>query len=121
MTANQTTREISRKEYNNLVSGQQAFFDALIKEGRARIVEEETPPVKTAVSTPAPSQQQVPGAVRRPLPKDPIRQLEGLKVTARLIDGSTISGMLEQVWQFDIVIDRIVVLKHALLTIQRMG
>jgi hypothetical protein len=67
MPTKQTTREISRKEYDNLVKGQQAFFDALIKDGRARIVEGEAQPAKPAVSTPAPSQQQVPGEARRPI------------------------------------------------------
>jgi hypothetical protein len=114
LTADQPIREISRAEYDKMVKGQQAFFDALIKEGRARIVEGEAQPAKPAISTPAPA----PGGTRRPLPKDPIRQLAGQTVTARLIDGSTISGMLEQVWQFDIVIDGVVVLKHALLTIK---
>ena len=116
MTVDQLVREISRKEYDNLVAGQQAFFDTLIKDGRARIVEGEAQPAKPAVSTPAPA----PGGERRPLPKDPIRQLQGHRVTAVLINGSTITGMLEQVWQFDIVIDGVVVLKHALLTIQRV-
>jgi hypothetical protein len=83
MSTEQTIREITRKEYDNLVAEQQAFFDAVIKEGRARIVETGT----------APAAKMGPNHPARPeRPCDPICQLRGQRVTAILINGSTISS-----------------------------
>jgi hypothetical protein len=48
MSTEQTIREITQKEYDNMVAEQQAFFDALIKEGRARIVETVPAPAPAA-------------------------------------------------------------------------
>lgn len=117
-------REISRKEYDVLVAGQQAFFDSLIKAGKARIVEEGTakPDVGTEPAVlpqkqPTPPPKQPTGTDRKVPVVDPIRRFVGQRVTATLINGMTVEGHLDEDWRYEVVIDGVVVLKHAIVSV----
>jgi sRNA-binding regulator protein Hfq len=113
-----TPRIITKKEYSLLVPAQQRFYDDLIQKGQVQI-EIETPeaPASKDKSTP---DQPTPERVRNPL--DAMR---GHWIKVLLINGDTLTGMLESVWKFEIILRNneitTIILKHAILTVEKVA
>ena len=97
-------RVISQAHFDKMVSGQQKFFLELVAQGRARIGDERAPTVHPTS----------PVVEKR---KPPVHRLIDKKVTVTLVDGSTCTGILEEVFQYEIVVEGVVVFKGAIMTI----
>ena len=99
-----TVREITQAQFDGMVSGQQQFFLDLIKKGQAKIVSD----------TPAPKESK---PQRREAPRDsPFDRMLGKEVKLLLSTGVTMAGKLTEVWQFEVVVNKTLVLKHAIIT-----
>jgi hypothetical protein len=105
-------REILRAEYDALPAEQKQFFDKLIAEGRARVVD----PAAAAPTAKDLNQSPKRGAK----PQDILRRLVGAPVRLALLDGEVVTGNLDFVAPYEVIVDDVVYFKHALVSIARV-
>ncbi len=105
-------QEITRKKYDSLVSAQQKFYDGLVAKGQVKIIDEVEPEKEVHKREDKPKQDKPPGPLYRHI---------GKHVSISLMNGEKIVGTLKEVWQFEIVVDDIAILKHAVVSMREIA
>lgn len=103
-------RLIGQSEYDRMVSGQKKFFDDLVERGRARIVPDGVKQGDISKAQDAKKPERKPG---------PVKWLIGKKVLVKLMNAETLTGILSEVWQYELIVatesgEDVVVMKHAI-------
>ena len=118
-----TIQEITRNQYNLLVHGQKLFYDTLIADGKIKIVNElttEEKSVQTTTNRSQPHLQYPKTSMKQQYQQKPdlISQLINSNITVLLNNGNTITGILQDVSNYELIVNNTIIMKHAITTIQ---
>jgi sRNA-binding regulator protein Hfq len=106
---------MTQEAFDNLPEAQQQFYRALIEKGQL------------VITTPAPTEIPPEEPPKKPALKKyptPFSQFRDEPVVVTLTCGPMLTGILSQIWQYEIIItdtagEKILVMKHAIVTLQR--
>jgi sRNA-binding regulator protein Hfq len=110
---NVKVRLISQKTFDEMNGDEKTFYAGLIKNGRAKITSDADKPKD---DTPR---------VFLGMGQDPFTLLRGRNVELKLNNGDVIIGFLTDAWAYEIAMNtvsgRILILKHAIMTVKEGG
>lgn len=119
MTTDETTGSknlkievISQKDYANMNGARKIMYTDLIKKGQVKISDGE-------------KKKESPKEKPRGEGRGPFSWLREKNVMVTLVTGATLTGLLTDVWQYEICVDvpgscPVLILKHAVVTVQEV-
>ena len=110
-------KTMTQEAFDILPEGQQQFYRALVEKGQFVIIP--TPEPETSIKSEKPKEK------LKHFPS-PFSQFRDQPVEVILVCDTIVTGMLSQIWQYEIVItdpvgNKILVMKHAIAIVQATG